>query len=197
MTARDRKRALRAALPPGAETLESAARTAASQSAVEHLARLEPLASARILGLFSALPDELDPIGAFGWARQTGKLCAYPRCMAGRVLEFALVEDPSELVEGRYGIREPRPSLPAVRLDALDAVLVPGLAFDRRGGRLGRGAGYYDRAFGDPQERPLLVGFTYSGRLIDEIPLEAHDQRMDALVTEREVIQVGGGERAR
>jgi 5-formyltetrahydrofolate cyclo-ligase len=72
-----------------------------------------------------------------------------------------------------------------------DLILAPLLAFDRRGGRLGQGGGYFDRAIADLRARgPLIVmGLAFAGQEVGEVPLEAHDARLDAVLTERGYIE--------
>jgi 5-formyltetrahydrofolate cyclo-ligase len=89
--------------------------------------------------------------------------------------------DPARLVRHRFGMLEPAADLPVVDPATLDLVLVPGVAFDRRGGRLGFGGGYYDRLL--PTTPALRVGVTYDCCLADELPCSEHDQRMDWVVT--------------
>ena len=89
--------------------------------------------------------------------------------------------DPTRLVHHRFGMLEPAADLPVVDPAALDVVLVPGVAFDRRGGRLGFGGGYYDRLL--PTTPALRVGVTYDECLADALPCDEHDQRMDWIVT--------------
>jgi 5-formyltetrahydrofolate cyclo-ligase len=76
---------------------------------------------------------------------------------------------------------------------APDLVIAPLLAFDRKGGRLGQGAGHYDRTLANLRAlKPVFVlGLGYAGQEVAEIPLEAHDQRLDAILTETEYIEVG------
>lgn len=89
--------------------------------------------------------------------------------------------DPARLVRHRFGMLEPAANLPVVSPAALDLILVPGVAFDRRGGRLGFGGGYYDRLL--PTTPALRVGVTYDECLADALPCAEHDQRMDWVVT--------------
>ncbi|MBU0704381.1 MAG: 5-formyltetrahydrofolate cyclo-ligase, partial [Chloroflexi bacterium] len=89
--------------------------------------------------------------------------------------------DPGRLVRHRFGMLEPAPGLPVVAPSTLDLVLTPGVAFDRRGGRLGFGGGYYDRLL--PTTPALRVGVTYDECLADALPCAEHDQRMDWVVT--------------
>ena len=102
-------------------------------------------------------------------------------------LEFAPVEDFEGLVSGRYGVREPGPDRLARSVAANALVLVPGLAFDRQGGRLGRGAGYYDRALADLRRRldqTTVIGVGFAIQLIDRVPMTSSDERVDAILTE-------------
>lgn len=89
------------------------------------------------------------------------------------------------LREGAYGIREPDPAL-AEPGDAekMDLILLPGVAFDLRGWRLGYGGGYYDRLLGGLKRCPLLIGYAFHLQVTDEVPKEPHDRRMDYLVTD-------------
>ena len=89
--------------------------------------------------------------------------------------------DPAHLVRHRFGMLEPAADLPVVDPATLDLVLVPGVAFDRRGGRLGFGGGYYDRLL--PTTPALRVAVTYDECLADTLPCGEHDQRMDWIVT--------------
>jgi len=84
---------------------------------------------------------------------------------------------------------EPAADLPVVDSAALNVVLVPGVAFDRRGGRLGFGGGYYDRLL--PTTPALRVGVTYDECLADALPCDEHDQRMDWIVTPSETFAIG------
>lgn len=89
--------------------------------------------------------------------------------------------DPACLVRHRFGMLEPAADLPVVDPAALDVVLVPGVAFDRRGYRLGFGGGYYDRLL--PTTPAMRVGVTYDCCLTDALPCGEHDQRMEWIVT--------------
>jgi 5-formyltetrahydrofolate cyclo-ligase len=118
-----------------------------------------------------------------------------PRIAATGSLEFAALGDPLALREGRMGILEPPCALPPQSLDPDDLVLVPGLAFDREGGRLGRGGGYYDRALAvgrGAELRPLLIGVGFSYQLVERVPMGELDVRLDGVVSELELFETGG-----
>jgi 5-formyltetrahydrofolate cyclo-ligase len=89
--------------------------------------------------------------------------------------------DPDRLVRHRFGMLEPDPDLPEIGPGEIDIVLVPGVAFDWRGGRMGFGGGYYDRFL--PTTPALRVGVTYDSCLVDTLPCAEHDQPMDWIVT--------------
>jgi 5-formyltetrahydrofolate cyclo-ligase len=93
---------------------------------------------------------------------------------------------PGHLVRHRFGMLEPADDLPVMDPAALDLVLVPGVAFDRQGGRLGFGGGYYDRLL--PATRALRVGVNYDRCLAEVLPRDEHDQRMDWVVTPTQAI---------
>lgn len=99
-------------------------------------------------------------------------------------LAFAACARWEELRPGRYGVCAPPPEAPDRPLGEGDLLLVPAVAFDRRGGRLGRGKGCYDRALAGA-EAALAVAVGYEFQLVETVPMEAHDRRVDALLTDR------------
>lgn len=105
---------------------------------------------------------------------------AVPRIERGQRLAIHPY-DPTRLVRHRFGMLEPAADLPQVDPTTLDAVLVPGVSFDRRGGRLGFGGGYYDRFL--PTTSALRVGIAFDQCLADDLPCGEHDQRMDWVAT--------------
>jgi 5-formyltetrahydrofolate cyclo-ligase len=107
----------------------------------------------------------------------------FPRLESGEIV-WARVEDWDELAAGRYGVPSPgSPPIPG-GLNRGDVVLLPGVAFDRFGWRLGRGGGHYDRAFPGSDDDPWLVGVAYAFQWILDVPHDSRDRRVDAIVTE-------------
>ena len=150
------------------------------------------LAAGRV-GLFAATRGEPATRPIVEAAIRSGRETLLPRCKDAGHLEFAPVHAWDELEAGRYGLLEPiSESSRAPGRDG-DLVLVPGLAFDRRGGRLGRGGGYYDRCFeGLQRGSPWLLGLGFSFQLVDEVPLEVHDRRLDGWLTGGELEWLDG-----
>jgi 5-formyltetrahydrofolate cyclo-ligase len=142
---------------------------------------------ARRVALFSALPNEADPIGLEAPLLARGAAVFYPRVdPVRRLLEFFLATK-SELRPGHFGILEPPKTAAA---GPLELIVVPALAFSRSGHRLGFGRGYYDRAISEARAAAptLAVGFGLDWQVVPELPTEPHDQRLDALATESGLI---------
>ncbi|QDU98331.1 5-formyltetrahydrofolate cyclo-ligase [Lignipirellula cremea] len=119
------------------------------------------------------------------------KRVAVPYCEAG-LLRLFLLQGVDELERGAYGIREPAVALrklPGRRIgiEEIDLAVLPGLAFDRRGGRLGYGKGYYDKLLATALPCPFLVGLAYDSQLFPEVPMSEHDIRLHAVATESEL----------
>jgi 5-formyltetrahydrofolate cyclo-ligase len=105
-------------------------------------------------------------------------LVSYPRCEGG-TLSFRPVSALSELVLGRFGIREP---VAGPALAQLDLIVVPGLAFTAEGSRLGRGAGFYDRFLSTIPATTVKIGVCFKFQRVSDLPQEPHDVKMDAVV---------------
>ena len=120
--------------------------------------------------------------------RASGRRLVLPRVDgASRAIRIHEVRDlQRELAAGVWGIREPRVDLcPEVSASEVGLVLVPGVAFTRRGERLGYGGGYYDRFIrGLGLPRPTLVAAAFELQVLEELPISERDQRVDLLVTE-------------
>lgn len=123
-----------------------------------------------------------------------GKRVVVPWCVVEtNELELFHLEEMAELVEGAYKILEPKEELrrlPAkvVQPEELDLVMVPGTAFDPRGGRMGQGKGYYDRLLARARPDAPLVALAFDCQIFDEIPVAAHDVFMDLVLTETRAI---------
>jgi 5-formyltetrahydrofolate cyclo-ligase len=111
--------------------------------------------------------------------------------VARRYVAYRILDFDADLAPGSFGILEPRPEpRHATPFDRFDAVLVPGLAFDAAGHRLGRGMGYFDHILSDT--RGARIGLAYDLQIIPEVPADAHDMHMDFIVTESNLIDCRG-----
>lgn len=133
------------------------------------------------IAVFSALPGEIDLSELV--ARHPHRCWVYPR-VAGYRLTFHAVRQPSaDLAPGAFGIQEPAASLPEIVIAQIDAFLCPGLAFDARGGRLGRGRGFYDRVLAGARSDALKVGVCFASQIVPDTFPESHDVHMDEVVS--------------
>jgi 5-formyltetrahydrofolate cyclo-ligase len=186
------KRALRATQASVARAVDRAEARRAGEAATRVLeADSRWRASARI-GLFASARGEPDTRPLFEAALASGREVLLPRCHSRSRMEFARVVAWDELRPGRYGLLEPTREVAAATWASGDLVIVPGLAFDRRGGRLGRGAGHYDRSFGAaPEGAPWLLGLGFRFQLVGEVPMEEHDRRLDGVLAGDELVWCG------
>ena len=172
--------------------LTSAERARAGETIAERVWTVPEVAAAHTLLLYASLPEEVPTDAIAREAFRRGIVVAYPRCLPDtRGMALHSLRELAELREaGTHGIREPDLACPLVGVADVDVALVPGLAWDRSGARLGRGAGYYDRLFADPDFRAFRCGLFFAVQEMEGVPLDDWDARLDAVVTEGKVVRV-------
>ena len=144
--------------------------------------------SACTIAIFAPQPREPDV--ELLWMHGRGKAFAYPRIVEGR-LDLFRVASLHELAPGAFGVREPLAKIEdAVAPETLDLILVPGVAFTADGARLGRGGGFYDRLLAWLAPHTSKIGVCFHAQLLPELPLEAHDVRVDFIATESGMLPV-------
>jgi 5-formyltetrahydrofolate cyclo-ligase len=158
---------------------------AKSGSIVRRLTGLRDLREASTLMVFLSFGSEVLTDGLLRWGWEEGKRMVVPLCRTeDRGLTPCLLDSFAELEIGRYGIREPkRENIRPASREEIDAILVPAVAFDRRGHRIGYGGGYYDR-FLPGVPRAVLIGAAFSCQIVARIPEGPHDLPVDRIVTE-------------
>lgn len=149
----------------------------------QRLLRAVEFQSAAAVALYSPVLNEVFTEQLFQAALAAGKKIAYPR-VRGCELDFVRVVDPGDLAPGNFGVLEPTGD-ELVSPGTLDMVVVPGVGFDRRGGRLGYGKGFYDRGMHASGRPGCLVGLCFELQLLERLPAESHDVHMDIIITER------------
>jgi 5-formyltetrahydrofolate cyclo-ligase len=158
-----------------------------SHAAAELLLQQEQWIAARNLLGYLALKDEIELSAVLKAAFSTGKTVAIPRFIPETGLYGAAVLPEKEgfatLSFGRFGVLEPAASAPMLPLNQLDFVLVPGVAFDPSGKRLGRGKGFYDRLLADTNNSCIKCGVALDEQLVAAIPAESHDVSMNFILT--------------
>ncbi|MGI6036748.1 MAG: 5-formyltetrahydrofolate cyclo-ligase [Limnochordia bacterium] len=154
------------------------------------LQNLPAFKKARGIMFYHSLPDEVQTKGLLEEAWRAGKRVALPhthRQLWQLIPGWVRGED--DLVAGVWGIKEPDPSrLRWVYLGDLDLVIVPGLAFDRRGYRIGYGGGFYDRFLARLPDETLKIGLAFQEQVVEKVPTEEYDQPLDMLITDAELI---------
>jgi len=184
----DAKESLRAEKLAARRRLAPAAREAAARSIAARLSRLEAFALARTVALYAPIGAEVGTAAVARLARARGQRLAFPRLLPGeRRLAFASCEAEA-LVPGPLGTHEPPGDAPPVPLSEIDCILVPGVAFDARGRRLGRGAGHYDATLAALPPRARRIGLAYEVQIAPSVPEEPHDAGLDLVVTESRVL---------
>jgi 5-formyltetrahydrofolate cyclo-ligase len=186
---REWKRALRREARTRVEMMTGEDRERAGARVADLLREMPELLGASTVLTFATLPGEV-PTGPIArLARAAGARLVYPRCLPhGTEMSLHRVDSEDDLTpSGRYGILEPADTCPAVTVADIEFAFVPGLAWDRNGHRLGRGAGYYDRLLGDPGWRGFRCGLFFAAQEFPDLPADPWDVPLDAVVTEREI----------
>jgi 5-formyltetrahydrofolate cyclo-ligase len=181
------KNDLRAAAFTRRDALDGSQRAAAAQALALHATRFEVGPGCIVAG-FSAIRTEIDPSALMDALHARGAALALPVAVGrGQPLVFRAWTKDTVLVRGLYGILEPSSDAEEVEPDI---VLVPLAAFDRRGHRLGYGGGYYDRTLQGLRKtrRITAAGLAFSVQEIGKLPADAHDEPLDLVLTERDVI---------
>lgn len=180
----DAKRSMRKAVRDETAKIGVEARRAAGLRVVAQVVAMKSFQAAETVFLFLALQREIDVDPLVEEALDLGKSVVVPRITVGGArMEAVRFYDFEDVMPGTMGIREPI-GFEVVSPHAIDWILVPGVAFDAGGGRLGQGGGYYDAFLQGLGHRPRAVGVGYESQLVDAVPVEAHDQKIDGLVTE-------------
>jgi 5-formyltetrahydrofolate cyclo-ligase len=155
----------------------------AADAVVRHLAASAAYRDARRIVLYAELPGEVPVAPLAARAQADGLPQLWPRQRADRALDVVVCAGVHELVPGPHGVREPGPGREPAVIGSGDLLLVPGLAFDPEGGRLGRGGGAWDRTLADAAGA-IAIGIGYEFQVMAQVPREAHDRLLAALLTE-------------
>ncbi len=201
----DPRQALRARIRARRDALSSADRAAFDEKILLHISSLSSWKNADSILLYMSMGSEAGTEEIFRAALREKKKVYCPVSFPRRVIteenggqrkeagvmEFFRVQHPEELRSGRHGIREPDPNTAVpYRYDSSGAalIIVPGIAFDLHGGRIGWGGGYYDRFLALHPDIPTAA-IAYECQLVQAVPMDSHDVRLRAICTERRIIR--------
>ena len=180
-TLRDQVRARRDAMSPEARAAGSAV---IAERAIAVIGTTRP----SVMAAYRAIYSEVDPQAILDWALRNGIAGALPAVSDATTLLFRRYRPGDPLASGGFGTLAP--TREAAEVDP-DLVISPMIAFDRSGMRLGHGRGFYDRMIARLRAkgvRPLLIGVAFAAQEVPAIPAEAHDVKMDWIVTENETL---------
>jgi 5-formyltetrahydrofolate cyclo-ligase len=186
---RDRKETLRRQAHANRQAQEN--KDELSQAICRKFAELPEYAAAQTVMFYVDVRAEVRTRHYLPTALKHNKRIVVPYCVDGE-LELFHLQRMDELAVGMYKILEPKSELramPQKKIDVaeLDLIMVPGVAFDRTGARMGHGFGYYDKLLEHAPPRTPLVALAFECQLFDEIPTQAHDVFMDKIITERAI----------
>jgi 5-formyltetrahydrofolate cyclo-ligase len=183
---REAKRSLRERVLAARDSLPPEFRAAASAAIVKAIAARGDFAAASTVLLTLPFGSEWDSMPLLLAALERGKTVVLPRVNAtARTLELCRLTEPTrDVLPGYRGIPEPQSHCALIAADAIDWVLVPGVAFDTAGHRLGYGGGYYDRLLPRLRRDAARIAGGYEMQLVDRVPAAPHDVPVQALATE-------------
>ena len=178
------KSALRVEVTRRLKGISAEARAAAGEAVLRQLQQCPEWRNLRAVGLYWPFGLEIDVVPVWRELIQQGVRVAAPAFRKGTEdYVWREVEHPDiQLIAGGFGVREPSEACPEIAVTELDWVLVPGVAFDEEGGRLGRGKGHYDRwLLGETTG--IRCGIGFEEQIVPKVPLEPHDIRLHYVIT--------------
>ena len=190
------KAGVRRALAEARRGLSASERQLRSRLIIAHCRSLAGFSSAEVVCTYVNFRDEVETVELIDALLLEGRRVVVPihEHGASQPLLFAEIRSRSEMVPNHFGILQPpREAARLVPTAAIPLFLVPGLAFDPAGRRLGYGLGFYDRAFADAAAGALKVGLAFELQILESVPADPHDVPMDVVVTEDRVLLAATG----
>ena len=189
----DERQRLRKQILGARDLMNVSERHEKSGSAIENFWSLPQMKHWSTLFIYVNFRSELETLELINRCLSQGKRVAVPLVDASTVSMIPLlIKDPAkDLVPGYYDIPEPDPQQ-SLRVAALeiDAAVIPGSVFDIHGGRLGYGGGYYDRFLVNDAPQAKRIGFAFEMQVVEDVPVQPHDQPLDILVTEKRIVNI-------
>jgi 5-formyltetrahydrofolate cyclo-ligase len=187
----DKKRRLREEVLKKRGAISTANRVLHSATILERIFGLKEMESARWVAFYASYGSEVETTGMMAHALAHGKRIAVPKVDGERGMKFSELTHPvRELRPGYRNIPEPRPEFfRPVEVSTMNLLIVPGIAYDEAGNRLGQGAGFYDRLLGELAGRIPIIAPAFEAQVVPEVPVGPGDHKVDTLVTEKRVIE--------
>ncbi|NMM62759.1 5-formyltetrahydrofolate cyclo-ligase [Clostridium sp. P21] len=141
--------------------------------------------NAQTIFIFVSFNNEVDTHRIIKQALQDGKILCVPKIISKEQgMDIVRIKSFKDLKEGAYGILEPEDNKLKVQEKDIELSYLPGLAFDRRGGRIGYGGGFYDRFLVKTRKDSKKIGLAYKFQVFSEVPMEEHDVFIDGIITD-------------
>lgn len=180
----DMKQALRKILLEKRKDVSFVWKTKAEKKIRQKLFSLPYFKKAKVIFCYVSKPDEVDTLEIIHRLFQASRNVVVPR-VKGKKLSPFLIEHFDHLEEGTFGIFEPKRYQPKIKSNAIDCAIVPGIAFDRQGHRLGYGHGYFDRFL--KKLKCKKIGICFDFQIVDKLKTHAYDTPVDVVVTEKKI----------
>ena len=185
------KKQMREAILASRDAMSAASRSAASRVIIGRVCELPAYQLARTALAYSGFGSEIETQALIEQIIADGKIAVLPRVdRATQSLILHSVKGVGELVASKWGIREPPAEAPTVSASGIEFILMPGVAFDRTGNRLGYGRGYYDKLLTSVDPALARVAGAFSCQIVVKVPVAPHDQKIDTIITENEIINI-------
>lgn len=144
---------------------------------------------AKVIFTFVSFKSEVDTHRIINYAIDYGKIIGVPKIKSKqRGIEVFKIASLGDLEKGYFGVMEPKDKCTPINPEAIDLILMPGLAFDKKGGRIGYGGGFYDRFLNNLKKKISKIALAYDFQLLDEVPVNSLDVRVDGIITNRKII---------
>jgi 5-formyltetrahydrofolate cyclo-ligase len=188
---REKKQEIRNEIATFFDALEDEVLAANTTTIENRLFEFANFLESKIVMLYVNAENEVGTQNIVKRAFEYSKIVVLPAFDPARsTMKLMKVDNPDkDLTMGPRGILEPNPAkCKTVPLDCIDIAIVPGIAMDEKGGRIGSGDGYYDRIIPDLPMTTRKVGLVFEGQLVPQVPMESHDKHVDIIITEKRVI---------
>ncbi|MSR72134.1 MAG: 5-formyltetrahydrofolate cyclo-ligase [Opitutia bacterium] len=181
---------LRQELKSSRESVGAPQREAAAIAAEAKIVHLPEWQNAKVVCLYASFQGELPTTQLLQNLLNSEKRCVLPKVNSEGQPELYEIKSFQDLELSSLEILEPKINCPRINPTQIDFFLVPGIGFDRRGNRLGHGAGFYDRLLAQASPTAYFLGYGYDFQVVDAIPHEAHDIVMHAMATPSQIIYI-------
>ncbi len=172
------------------DRIDDVHRAEKSSKACQYLIETDELKKAHTVMIFLSFAHEVDTTAVILYCWQHEKTVVAPKVswQQHHMIPVEINSLESGISTGASGLRNPTTGIP-MPIEDIDLVVAPGLAFDRKGNRLGRGGAYYDRFLASEQLKATVCSLAFAEQIVDEVPVEEHDRKVDFIVTDEGIIK--------